>query len=166
MLMTTPIFPPKLLAGNEIRVVAPARSLSIVGDTNTQLAKQKLESMGYTVSFAEHSQECDIFASSSIKSRVDDLHAAFANKNVKAMLTAIGGFNSNQLLPHLDFELISKNPKIICGYSDITALANAIFAKTGIVTYSGPHFSTFAMQKQFEYVAAGFDNCLVHTEPF
>ena len=155
------IVPQKLASGDEIRVVAPARSLSIIGEKNTALAKKKLESTGYTVTFSEHCLECDLFASSSIQSRIADLHAAFADKKVKAILTAIGGFNSNQLLPHLDYDLIKKNPKILCGYSDITALANGIFAKTGIVTYSGPHFSTFAMQKEFEFTQDYFNKCLV-----
>lgn len=51
----------------------------------------------------------------------------------------IGGFNSNELLPHLDWDLIAAHPKVFCSYSDITALQNAILARTGLVTYSGPH---------------------------
>lgn len=50
---------------------------------------------------------------------------------MKGIMTIIGGANSNQLLPHLDYELIRQNPKIFCGFSDITALENAILAKTG-----------------------------------
>lgn len=160
------IIAPKLRVGDEIRVVAPARSLSIIGDTNTKLAKERLENQGYKVTFGEHCYETDLFLSSSVKSRVNDLHAAFSDKNVKAILTAIGGFNSNQLLPHLDYDLIKKNPKILCGYSDITALANGIFAKTGLVTYSGLHFSTFSMQKEFEYNQEYFDKCVVKDEPY
>jgi muramoyltetrapeptide carboxypeptidase LdcA involved in peptidoglycan recycling len=81
--------------------------------------------------------------SSSIASRVEDIHAAFSDSNVRGILTVIGGFNSNQLLDSLDYELIKNNPKILCGYSDITALATAITAKTGLITYSGLHFSTW-----------------------
>ena len=50
----------------------------------------------------------------------------------------------------IDYNLIKNNPKILCGFSDITALANAIYAKTGLVTYSGPHYSSFGMKKGFE----------------
>ena len=55
--------------------------------------------------------------------------------NVKAILTAIGGFNVNQILEHIDYKIIRQHPKILCGYSDITALLNAIYAKTGLITY-------------------------------
>jgi len=85
---------------------------------------------------------------------------------VKAILTVIGGFNSNQLLRYLDYELIRQNPKILCGYSDITALANAIYAKTGMITYSGPHFSTFGMEKGFDYILDYFQRCLMSEAPF
>ena len=63
----------------------------------------------------------------------------------------IGGFNSNQILPYLDFEVIKQNPKIFCGFSDITALLDAIYAKTGLVTFSGPHLSSIGMLKGCEY---------------
>ena len=62
---------------------------------------------------------------------------------LKAILTAIGGFNVNQILEHIDYEIIRQHPKILCGYSDITALLNAVYAKTGLITYHGAHFSTF-----------------------
>jgi len=94
--------------------------------------------------------EADDVISSSIESRIEDLHEAFADKNVKAIFTVIGGFNSNQLLSHIDYELIKNNPKILCGFSDITALTNAIYAKTGVTTYSGPHYSSFGMKKGFD----------------
>ena len=72
------------------------------------------------------------------------------------ILTVIGGFNSNELLPYLDWDLIAGNPKVFCGYSDITALQNAILARTGLVTYSGPHWSTFGMRDHFErHLATG-----------
>lgn len=155
------IIPEKLKKGDEIRVVSPAQSLSLVSEENILLAKKKLEKEGFIVTFSKNCRETDMFISSSVQSRVDDLHEAFADKNVKAILTAIGGFNSNQLLKYLDYELIKNNPKILCGYSDITVLTNAITAKTGLVTYAGPHFSTWAMKKESEYNEKYFKKCLV-----
>ena len=155
------MLPPKLKRGDEIRVIAPARSLSLLSRANIQLAKERIEKEGYTVSFSKHCQESDIFFSSSIKSRLEDIHQAFRDKKVAAILTVIGGFNSNELLPYLDYSLIKNNPKILCGYSDITALANAITAKTGLITYSGPHFSTWGMKKSFEYNLEYFNKSLV-----
>lgn len=155
------IIPEKLKKGDEIRVIAPARSLALLSDDVLKLAKENLEKQGYKVTFSKNCKECDMFMSSSIKSRVSDIHQAFKDKKVKAIFTVIGGFNSNELLPYLDYELIKNNPKILCGYSDITALANAITAKTGLVTYSGLHFSTWAMKKGFEYNFEYFNKCLV-----
>jgi muramoyltetrapeptide carboxypeptidase len=104
--------------------------------------------------------------SSSVQSRVEDIHEAFKDKKVKAILTVIGGYNSNQLLKYLDYNLIKNNPKILCGYSDITALTNAITHKTGLITYSGPHFSTWAMEKGFDHILNYFRKCLMSNKPF
>jgi len=160
------MIPSKLKKGDEIRIVAPARSLGLIEEECKSIAKQRLKEMGFKVTFGKHVEEKDEFISSSIKSRVEDLHDAFSDKNVKAILTVIGGFNSNQLLKYLDYNLIKKNPKIICGYSDITALNDAIYAKTGLVTYYGPHFSTFGMLKGFDYSLDYFRKCLMQKEPF
>lgn len=160
------IIPLKLKKGDEIRVIAPARSLSLVTEENIKLAKERLEQQGYKVTFSKNCRESDMFMSSSIKYRVSDIHQAFKDKKVKAILTVIGGFNSNELLPYLDYNLIKNNPKILCGYSDLTALANAITAKTGLVTYSGLHFSTWAMKRGFEYNLEYFNKCLVEDKKY
>ncbi len=158
--------PPKLKKGDEIRIITPSRSLSILSEENIRFAKEKLESLGFEVSFSKNCRESDIFLSSKIEFRVSDIHDAFGDKNVKAILSVIGGFNSNQLLKYLDYDLIKTNPKILCGYSDITALANAITTKTGLITYSGPHFSTFGMKKEFEYNSEYFKKCLIEESEF
>ncbi|MBH5316851.1 LD-carboxypeptidase [Paenibacillus sp. GSMTC-2017] len=157
---------PKLKAGDEIRVISPSRSLSIIAEDHRNIAKTRLEELGFKVSFSENVLESDEFVSSSIRSRVDDLHAAFLDPNVKAILTTIGGFNSNQLLKYIDYDLIKANPKRICGYSDITALSNAIYAKTGLITYSGPHFSTFAMLQGNTFTVEYFTKIMMQDTDF
>jgi muramoyltetrapeptide carboxypeptidase LdcA involved in peptidoglycan recycling len=154
------IIPEKLKKGDEIRVIAPSRSLALISDEVKKIAINKLEEQGYKVTFSKNCLEKDMFMSSSIESRVADIHDAFRDENVKAILTVVGGFNSNQLLKYLDYDLIRNNPKIICGYSDITALNNAIFAKTSLVTYIGTHFSTWGMKKGFDYSLEYFNKCL------
>ncbi len=160
------IVPPKLKQGDEIRIIAPARSLSLLSEDLIKLAKENFEKQGFKITFSKNCKEKDMFNSSSVKSRVEDLHEAFSDKNVKAVFTVIGGFNSNQILKYLDYNLIKNNPKILGGYSDITALTNAITAKTGLVTYSGLHFSTWAMKKEFEYNLEYFRKCLIESEEF
>ena len=152
---------PKLKNGDEIRVIAPSRSLSVVRDDKYNKALSFLEKQGFNVTFSKHSQERDEWNSSSIPSRVEDIHDAFLNENVKMVITAIGGFNVNQILEHIDYELIKQNPKILCGYSDITALLNAIYAKTGLITYHGAHFSTFGFDIEAEYTQKAFFDCMM-----
>ncbi len=164
--MKTKIIPPKLKEGDEIRIIAPSRSMSIISEDAKKIAQERLEKLRFKVSFGKNVNEQDEFNSSSVKSRLEDLHEAFKDKNVKAILTVIGGFNSNQLLSFINWELIKDNPKILCGYSDITALQNAIYQKTGLITYSGPHFSSFGMKKGFEYTEEYFKKCFLDGSPF
>lgn len=158
--------PPKLKQADEIRVISPSRSLAIIAPKIIEIATERLKKLGFKVTFSKHVKKRDEFDSSPIKSRIEDIQEAFLDKKVKAILTVIGGFNSNQLLKYLDYNLIKSNPKIFCGYSDITALQNAIYAKTGLVTYSGPHFSTFGMLKGIEYTLEYFQKCLMEEKPF
>ncbi|MEI2400181.1 S66 family peptidase [Paenibacillus phytohabitans] len=154
----------KLITGDEIRIISPANSLGIIAKDQLEHATKLLEKLGFTVSFAGHAYEQDIFGSSSVASRVEDIHNAFSDPQVKGILTTLGGHNSNQLLRELDYDLIAANPKRLCGYSDITVLSNAIYAKTGLLTYSGPHFSTFGMKLGNEYTVECFTKMMMGHE--
>lgn len=140
------IIPKKLKVGDQIRVISLSSSIDRVGGfENNLIAKVRLEAMGFHVTFGQHIHDNDEFYSSSINARVMDLHAAFLDKQVAAVLTTIGGLNSNELLPYIDWDIIRNNPKPFIGYSDITSLHNAIRAKTGLMTYYGPCYSSFKM---------------------
>lgn len=157
--------PNKLKPGDEVRVIAPSRSMVIIGEDCKKIATDRLESLGLKVTFGKHVMEADSdYLCASIESRVEDLNEAFRDKNVKAILTVIGGFNSNQLLDYIDYDAIKENPKIFCGFSDITALSNSIYAKTGLVTYSGPHWSSFGMLKGFDYEFEYFKKMFMEEE--
>ena len=159
--------PNKLKAGDEVRVIAPSRSMAILGEDCKKLATERLEELGLKVTFGKHVMEADpdYFAASK-EARVEDLNDAFRDPNVRAILTVIGGFNSNQILDYIDYEAIKNDPKIFCGFSDITALSNAIHAKTGVVTYSGPHYSSFGMLKGFEYTLEYFKKMFFEENEF
>lgn len=152
--------PQSLQVGDEVRVVAPACSLASI-NPEPDLIAQRFDELGLRLSFGRHIESCDDFGSSPVADRIADLHEAFADPSVKAILTVVGGYNSNQLLPHLDWELIKANPKILCGYSDITALTCSIWAKTAMTTYSGPHYSTFGMRKHFDQTLSWFTQMLM-----
>lgn len=160
------VIPEKLQNGDEIRVVAPSSSLGIISKENRQLAIERLSKLGLKISFSKNAEEIDEFESSSIESRVADLHEAFSDKNVKGVLTVIGGFNVNQILKYLNYDLIRNNPKVFCGYSDITALNLAIYQKTGLVNYSGPAFANFGMKKGLDYTIDYLKKCLMSDKPF
>lgn len=147
------IIPERLKKGDKIMIIAPSRSLKLIQADCRKIAEERLNALGLELVFAPNTtdENCDLTISADVKKRVDDIHAAFADKSVKAILTVIGGFNSNQLIKHLDYDLIKNNPKIFMGFSDITALHSAIYAKTGLVTYYGPHYSSLGMLKGCEY---------------
>jgi muramoyltetrapeptide carboxypeptidase LdcA involved in peptidoglycan recycling len=160
------LFPRKLQAGDELRVVAPSCSAGPMLEQHRSVRDARFASLGLTLSYGAHVAESDDFGSSSVESRVADLHAAFADPAVAGIITAIGGYNANQLLPYLDWDLIRANPKVFCGYSDITALQNAMLARTGLVTYTGPHWSAFGMRDHFERTLDGFVSCLFRDGAF
>ena len=143
-----------------IMVISPSRSLDWICEENINTAKDKLESLGYNVQYSKNAREKDEFFSSSIESRVADIHEAFKNKNIDIILPAVGGYNANQLLEYVDYDLIKNNSKVICGYSDITVLLNAIYAMTGITTYLGPNYHSFAMINGLEGTIESFQSVI------
>ncbi|MBP5698677.1 MAG: LD-carboxypeptidase [Alphaproteobacteria bacterium] len=157
------IIPSRLKKGDKVMVIAPARGIKIIGQDCRQIARQRLESLGLEVVFAPNTidENWDYLGSTTIEKRIEDIHLAFSDKNVGAILTIIGGANSNQLLPYLDYNLIKNNPKIFCGFSDITALHGAINAKTGLETYYGPHFSSLGMKHGCDYTFNHFIKMLM-----
>lgn len=160
------MFAPKLVPGDEIRIIAPATSMIILKGAQLDQAVERLTQLGFKVTLGKYADAHDEFFSSSIEERIEDLHEAFTDPNVKGILTAIGGYNSNQLLKYIDYDLIASNPKVFCGYSDITALQLAIYKKTGLVTYSGPHFSTFGVKHGLEYTLNSFLDAVTNDAPY
>ncbi|MFE0505166.1 S66 family peptidase [Peribacillus butanolivorans] len=158
--------PSRLKAGDEIRVIAPSRSLAIVKGEQRRLAEERLMELGFKVTYGNTALVHDDFFSNSIEDRIEDLHDAFRDPNVKGIFTAIGGYNANQLLRYIDYDLIKENPKVLMGYSDITAILLAIYKKTGLTTYPGPHFSTFGMKAGLEYTMNYFKKAVLQVEDF
>ena len=151
----------KLKLGDEVRVIAPSRNLTEVRQDIHRHAVDFWAKEGFNLTFSKNCREVGKYHSSSVASRVEDIHEAFCDPNVKMVITCLGGFNANQILRHLDYDLIEKHPKILCGFSDITAIHNAIYAKTGLVTYHGPHYGTFAFEKEAEYTKNAFFDCVI-----
>jgi muramoyltetrapeptide carboxypeptidase len=72
------------------------------------------------------------------RARADDINKAFADESVAAVHAIRGGWGSARLLPYLDFDTIGRHPKVLIGYSDITALLLSVYGRTGLVTFHGP----------------------------
>jgi muramoyltetrapeptide carboxypeptidase len=161
-----PTIPKKLKPGDVIRVIAPSSSMGIIAPDVRAIATKRLENLGLKVTFGAHVEEMDETRSSSIASRIADLHDAFADPKVKAVFVVIGGFNANQILRYIDWDVIRKNPKIFIGYSDTTALQNAILTRTNLVTYSGPAYSTLGQKLYTDYTLEYFKKCLMSEAPY
>jgi len=164
--------PAKLTMGDEVRVVALSRTLGgvieWVGTTEQDIAfaVRNLESLGLKVSFGRHVRECNPHLTTSPERRLKDFHEALGDPAVKAVLAVTGGVGAIQMLEGIDYGLVAAHPKVICGYSDITNLCSAVYARTGLVTYYGPHFTTFMMRKGLDYTLHNFRQCLFESGPF
>lgn len=134
----------KIKPGDTIGVVAPSNP--IIGDNIEELKKAKeiLEKDGFKVVFSKNIFSNTNRYTATAKEKAEDINEMFKNKEVKMIWCAKGGNNSNSVFEYLDYEAIKENPKIICGYSDITSLTNIIHEKTGLVTFSGTNFKTIA----------------------
>ena len=166
------LIPPKMVEGDEIRVLALSRSLGGAirqagfTEQDVEFATDRLKSLGLTVSFGRHVNECNAHLTASPQHRLQDFHEALTHPSVKAILAVTGGIEAIQLLDGLDYDCIAKHPKIICGYSDIAYPCNAICARAGVVTYYGPNFTSFMMRRGVEYTLRHFRDCLFGNSPF
>lgn len=97
-----------------------------------------LEAKGYRICHGTLFGKQDNYRSGSIRERAEEFNALLHNDKVSILMAAIGGNNTNSILPYIDYEYLKQHPKVIIGYSDTTALLLAIYAKTGLVTFYGP----------------------------
>ncbi len=134
----TMIKPTRLSPGDMVGIVSPASPIAAFCPRRLRRGIACLEDMGFPVLLGDHTSAHTGHTAGTIEDRVSDLHAMYRNPDVRAIIASIGGYNSHQLLEQLDFDLIQENPKILLGYSDITALQLGIFSKTRTVTYMGP----------------------------
>lgn len=138
------LIPNKLEIGDTIGVIAPSDPIIVDNIEEIEKAKRILEKDGFKVKFSKNMFSNTNGYSSTAKEKAEDINEIFADKEVKMIWCAKGGENSNTTFEYIDYEAIKQNPKIICGYSDITSLTNIIAEKTGLVTFSGTNFKTIA----------------------
>ena len=149
------LLPSKLKIGDTIGIVAP--SSPIIGNNIEELnkAKEIVERSGFKVKYSKNIFSNTNGYSATAREKAEDINTMFADKEVKMIWCAKGGNNSNSTFEYIDYELIKKNPKIICGFSDITSITNMITEKTGLITFSGTNFKTIATDEtDFSYKQA------------
>jgi muramoyltetrapeptide carboxypeptidase len=132
-----PLKPKRLKPGDTVGLVAPATA--VFQDVETDIARESLEALGVKVKFGRHLRDKHGYLAGEDKARADDINKFFADTSIAAVLPIRGGWGRARVLPYLDFDTIKRNPKVLMGFSDITALHNSIQAKTGLVTFHGPN---------------------------
>lgn len=121
-----------------IGVFSSSSPVSATVPIRYERGKKYLENKGFKIINGSLYGKQDYYRSGSIKERAEEFNQLLYDENISIIMAAIGGNNTNSILPYLDYEYLRKHPKIIIGYSDTTALLLAIYAKTGLITFYGP----------------------------
>lgn len=129
--------PARLQPGDTVGLVTPATAT--FQQVELDIARESLEGLGLKVRIGPHVMDRHGSLGGQDKDRAADINRFFADSSIKAVFPTRGGWGTSRLLPLLDYDTIRRNPKIIMGYSDITALLNGIHARTGLVTFHGPN---------------------------
>ncbi len=129
------IRPARLQPGDTIMFVAPASELE---EKRMLLAKKRLEARGYQVKFRDDLFEQEGYLAGTDQRRAEELMQAFLDPEVQAVFPGTGGYGTMRILDRLDYEAIRANPKLLIGFSDITALHAAINRHAGLITWHSP----------------------------
>ncbi len=130
------ILPPKLKKGDTIALTAPAGA--VFNSTAIDKIEKRLKDLGFKTLRGKTLFMQEGYLAGNDKLRADELNQFFADPYINGILTMRGGWGCARILDLLDYDLIQKHPKIIIGYSDITALLIAITKRTGLTTFHGP----------------------------
>lgn len=156
----------RLKPGDAIGIFSPSAPATYSSPKRFQRAKTFLEAKGFVIVEGKLTGKQDHYRSGSIKERAEELNELIRNPDIKCIMSTIGGMNSNSLLPYIDYETFKQHPKIIIGYSDVTAILLAMFAKTGIQTFYGPALiPSFGEFEPFVHHTYEYFNDLLIEEP-
>jgi muramoyltetrapeptide carboxypeptidase len=130
------IKPPRLRAGDTVGLINPAGATYVISDLD--VVRESLAALGLKVKVGDHAADRYGYLAGTDAARAADVNAMFTDPSVQAIMAVRGGWGCNRILQLLDYPAITRNPKALVGYSDITSLLVAIFAKTGLITFHGP----------------------------
>lgn len=136
------LLPESLKKGDTIGIIAPSHWIEKQDMEDMNKAILLMEGSGFSIQFGRH-----VFCNTTgygptAKQKAQDIEDMFLNPKIKMIFCAKGGYNSNTTFEYIHPEIIQKNPKILCGFSDSTSLLNFIYSQTGLVTFHGPTFKS------------------------
>ncbi len=133
--------------------IKPGDTIGVIAPSNIALEKDKyyieesvklFKKLGYKIKFGKYVYTNSLEYGESARKKAEDINSMFEDTQIKAIICVKGGQDSNSTFDYINYELIKKNPKIICGFSDITSIINIIYAKTGLITFHGPTFKSLS----------------------
>jgi muramoyltetrapeptide carboxypeptidase len=133
----SPLKPRRLKPGDGVGIISPAGATFVRDELDIVI--EAVRALNLVPKVGKHALDHFGYLAGSDRDRADDINRFFADPDVALLLPIRGNWGSARILPYLDYELIGKNPKIITGFSDITALILAIHGKTGLITFHGPN---------------------------
>ena len=128
--------PRRLRQGDKVALINPAGATAHRMDI--EIVQESLEALGLRVKLGEHVMDRRGYLAGSDEDRAADVNRQFEDSSVAGIVAVRGGWGCARILPLLDYQLIGRNPKILVGYSDVTALLLGIHSKTGLITFHGP----------------------------
>lgn len=136
------MIPSSIKPGDTIGVIAPANIIEEKDEKYIEKSTKLFENLGYKVKFGKYVRTNTLGYGATAKQKAEDINNMFADKEVKAIICVKGGEDSNTTFDYIDYEIIKNNPKIICGFSDITSITNCIYSKTGLITFNSATFKS------------------------
>lgn len=136
------MLPKAIKPGDTIGVIAPSNIILEKDEEYIQKSMKLFKDLGYKVKFGKYVRANTLGYGATAKQKAEDINDMFKDDEVKAVICVKGGEDSNTTFDYIDYEVIKNNPKIICGFSDITSITNCIYSKTGLVTFNGPTFKS------------------------
>lgn len=129
------IKPKKLKIGDTIEIIATSGEVDF---EKIQKGAEYFQNKGFKIKFGKNIKKSFRYMAGTDSERLEDLQNAFLDKDIDAIICARGGYGAIRLVDKIDYSIIHNNPKIFCGYSDITALSAMFLTKANLITFSGP----------------------------
>lgn len=134
--MTNTIARPFLKPGDLVALISPAGPLA--ADERLAEAIAHVEQLGLRARPGKHALARNGFLAGTDEQRAADFNDALRDPEIRGVVAVRGGYGTTRILDRIDYQALRRDPKVVLGYSDLTAPLNALYQRTGVVTYHGP----------------------------